>query len=255
MEITKREVLASVSIVAVMLLIGFLISGKIQNSIMDDNEQYNKAVKIENEELFQYGMDTNVGDAFVYGDLEAVDTVTYPEIGGEYIFVKKVEERRERHEEKITEKDSKGKEHTRIRVYYEWETENVESLHAKEIKFCGSTFPYGKIDLPHSKHIKIIPGDKVYSWESGERVKVRFVYYGVKTKYKGTIFADLRNGTITNKTRLPMEQRIIPMCRVLILRQQKQILRHMKITGGLLTGKWYFFQSPVYKILDMLVWP
>ena len=86
MEITKREALASVSIVAVMLLIGFLISGKIQNSIMDDNEQYNKAVKIENEELFQYGMDTNVGDAFVYGDLEAVDTVTYPEIGGEYIF-------------------------------------------------------------------------------------------------------------------------------------------------------------------------
>lgn len=48
MEITKREVLASVSIVAVMLLTGFLISGKIQNSIMDDNEQYNKAVKIEN---------------------------------------------------------------------------------------------------------------------------------------------------------------------------------------------------------------
>ena len=165
MEITKREVLASVSIVAVMLLIGFLISGKIQNSIMDGNEQYNKAVKIENEELFQYGMDTNVGDAFVYGDLEAVDTVTYPEIGGEYIFVKKVEERRERHEEKITEKDSKGKEHTRIRVYYEWETENVESLHAKEIKFCGSTFSYNKIDLPSSKYIKTIPGDKVYSWE------------------------------------------------------------------------------------------
>ena len=83
MEITKREVLASVSIVAAMLLIGLLISGKIQNSIMDDNERYNKAVKIENEELFQYGIDTNVGDAFVYGDLEAVDTVTYPEIGGE----------------------------------------------------------------------------------------------------------------------------------------------------------------------------
>ena len=29
-------------------------------------------------------MRTNVGNAFVYGDLKAVDTVTYPEIGGEY---------------------------------------------------------------------------------------------------------------------------------------------------------------------------
>ena len=92
MEITKREVLTSVSIVAVMLLIGFLISGKIQNSIMDNNERYNKAVKIEDEELFRYGMDTNVGDAFVYGDLEVVDTVTFPEIGGEYMYAEKVEE-------------------------------------------------------------------------------------------------------------------------------------------------------------------
>ena len=123
MEVTDREVLASVSIIAVMILIGFLISGKISDGIMDDNE-----------------------------------------------------------------------------VYYSWDTENAESLHANEIKFCGSTFPYKKIDLPHSKYIKTIPGDKVYSWESGERVKVRFVYYGVKTKYKGTIFADLRNGTIPNKT-------------------------------------------------------
>ena len=51
MEITKREVLASISIIAVMLLIGFLISGEISNSIMDDNEKYNKAVKIKDEDL------------------------------------------------------------------------------------------------------------------------------------------------------------------------------------------------------------
>ena len=243
MEITKREALASVSIVAVMLLIGFLISGKIQNSIMDDNEQYNKAVKIENEELFQYGMDTNVGDAFVYGDLKAVDTVTYPEIGGEYIFVKKVEERRERHEEKITEKDSKGKEHTRIRVYYKWETENVESLHAKEIKFCGSTFPYGKIALPHSKHIKTIPGDKVYSWESGERVKVRFVYYGVKTKYKGTIFADLRDGTIPNKTHFYKDSSIDDIVKMFETNATVAMvifwITWLILTGGIVYGFYY----------------
>lgn len=40
--------------------------------------------------MFQYGMDTNVGNAFVYGDLKAVDTVTYPEIGGEYMYVEKL---------------------------------------------------------------------------------------------------------------------------------------------------------------------
>lgn len=77
-EITKREILASISIIAVMLLIGFTISGRISNYILDRNEKYNKAIKIESSDLFEYGMRTNVGYAFVYGDLKAVDTVSYP---------------------------------------------------------------------------------------------------------------------------------------------------------------------------------
>lgn len=44
-EITKREVLASISIIAVMILVGILISAKITERQMDRNEVYNKAVK------------------------------------------------------------------------------------------------------------------------------------------------------------------------------------------------------------------
>lgn len=43
-EITKREILVSVSIVAIMLLIGVLIAGKISDYQLDKNEKYNKAV-------------------------------------------------------------------------------------------------------------------------------------------------------------------------------------------------------------------
>ena len=39
-EITLREILASVTIVAFMLLAGFLISDSINNSIQDKNEEY-----------------------------------------------------------------------------------------------------------------------------------------------------------------------------------------------------------------------
>lgn len=199
-EITYREILASISIIAVMLLIGFVISGKISQSQSDRNAKYNKAVKIESADLFRYGMDTNVGNAFVYGDLEAVDTVTYPEIGGEYMYVEKEEERYERHEEEVTKTDSDGNEYTETEVYYEWETDNIESLHAKEIKFCGSVFPYNKINLPHSDYIKTINGDRVYSWKSGEYVEVKFIYYGIKTKYTGTIFTELKDKTISDST-------------------------------------------------------
>lgn len=100
-EITEREILASISIIAVMILVGILISGKISEYLMDKNEKYNKAVKIESQEMFQYGMDTNVGNAFVYGDLKAVDTVTYPEINGEYMYVEKVKERYTMHTRQV----------------------------------------------------------------------------------------------------------------------------------------------------------
>ena len=85
MEITKREIIISISISAVMLIIGLFISGKITDIQNDRNAEYQKAVHIEDPELFQHGMDTNIGNAFVYGDLRAVDAVTFDEIGGEYL--------------------------------------------------------------------------------------------------------------------------------------------------------------------------
>ena len=58
----------------------------------DKDAEYIKASHIEYPDLFQYGMDTNIGNAFVYGDLQSIDTVSYPEIDGEYMYVEKVKE-------------------------------------------------------------------------------------------------------------------------------------------------------------------
>lgn len=201
MEITKREIIISVAISAVMLIIGFFISGKITDMQNDKNAEYQKAVHIEESELFQYGMDTNVGNAFVYGDLQAVDTVTFDEIGGEYLHVEKIEERYERHEREVTETDSKGKKHTKIEVYYEWENEDRESKHSEKIIFCGAEFPYKKIPYSSDKHIKTINSDREYSWKSGEFVKVQFKYYGTSIKHTGTVYTRLSDGTISDNSR------------------------------------------------------
>lgn len=201
MEITKREIIISIAIATVMLIIGFFISGNITDYQNDKNAEYQKAVHIEDSELFQYGMDTNVGNAFVYGDLRAIDTVTFNEIGGEYLHVEKIEERYERHERKVTETDSKGKKHTKIEVYYEWETEDRESKHSENIMFCGIKFPYDKIPYSLDRHIKTINADREYSWQSGEYVKVRFRYYGTEANHTGTIYTKLSNGTISENSR------------------------------------------------------
>lgn len=191
-EITKREILASISIIAVMLLLGVLISAKISEHQMDKNEVYNKAVKIESQELFQYGMDTNVGNAFVYGDLKAVDTVTYPEIGGEYMSVKKVKERYTRHTRTVTKTRTKSdgttETYTEEEEYWTWDAIDRWSEHCKTVTFLGIEFDYGQIHEPREHHIDT----------QKESYYIRYVYYGSDTDYTGTIFTSLKDKTINN---------------------------------------------------------
>ena len=156
-EITKREILASISIIAVMLLVGVLISGKISEHQMDANEIYNKAVKIDNTDLFQYGMDTNVGNAFVYGDLVAVDTVTYPEIGGEYMSVRKETEEYTRHTKTVQEYDDDGNvTGSHEEVYWTWDEIRRDSIDSKKVTFLGIEFDYGIIYEPSKSYIETI---------------------------------------------------------------------------------------------------
>lgn len=192
-EITKREILASISIIAVMILIGVLISSKISEHQMDKNEIYNKAVKIESTDLFQYGMDTNVGNAFVYGDLKAVDTVTYPEIDGEYMYVEKVKEKYTMHTRTVTRTrtvNGKTQSYTTTETYWTWDRVGSEDKKCNEVTFCGITFNVNKFDIPSSHHIDTIK----------ESSHIRYKYYGVGTEFTGTIFTDLRNKTISNNT-------------------------------------------------------
>ena len=192
-EITKREILASISIIAVMILIGVLISGKISEHQMDENEVYNKAVKIESTDLFQYGMDTNIGNAFVYGDLKAVDTVTYPEIGGEYMYVKKVKERYTEHTKQVAHTrtvNGKSQTYYTTETYWSWDRVGSENVKCKEISFCGITFDSNKFGIPSTNYIDTIK----------ESSHVRYKYYGTETKFTGTIFTKLKDKTISDNT-------------------------------------------------------
>lgn len=189
-HITRRELLASVTIIAIMLLFGFLIAGKIEASQMDKNAEYYKAAQITDSDMFQYGMDTNVGNAFVHGLLEEVDTVNFPEVGGDYIHAKKVEEHYNRHTRTVRYTDSNGKSRTKKEVYWSWDYAGSESIHSQRVRFCDIDFDYSKILCPESKYIKTIN-------KSGF---VRFKYYGCEAPFTGTIYTDLRDGTISDKS-------------------------------------------------------
>lgn len=192
-KITKREILVCVAIIAILLTLGVLISGGIKNYFHDKNEVYNKAVKLDDPEMFQYGMRTSVGPAFVYGELAAVDPVTYSEIGGKYMHVERIREEYRRHTRTVTKTrvvNGKTQTYTDTEVYYTWDKVGEEELKCTTVSFGGAEFSVNKFSIPYTSYICT---DKVSS-------KVRYKYYGTEAKHTGTIFTELKDNTISDKT-------------------------------------------------------
>lgn len=186
----KKKIAIIIVLSVGMLIMGTQISSCIQKEREERKEQYDKAAKIETQAEFAKAIKKEIGWAFIYGKMAAVDPVSYPEIEGEYIAAKKVKERKVRHVDVITDYDSKGKiSGCHTRVYYTWETEAVERKQSKEVVFCGMTIQTGKIDLPSKRYIRTIT----------ESRNLRYQYYGIKNNLKGTLYANLKKGTIEDK--------------------------------------------------------
>lgn len=191
MKVTKREVLFSIVIICIMFIIGIIIAGNINDAVMEKQQEYITALQINNDkDLFEYGMRTNVGNAFVYGELKAVDTVSFEEIGGEYSYVEKVKERYTKHTRTVTYKDSDGKTKTKTETYWTWDEVDSWDKHSEKITFLNVEFDYGAINFPYSYYIDTLDGG----------YHVRYVYYGAPTYSIGTIYTNLRDDTISNYT-------------------------------------------------------
>ena len=191
-EITPREIIASITIIAVMIIFGFIIGDKIQTHEMEIQQEYITAVQInEDVDMFKYGMKTNIGNAFVYGDWKAVDTVTHDFLSGEYSYIERVREEYCRHTRTVTKTktvNGKTKTYTETEVYFTWDVNDRVEWHSQTIAFLGVEFPYGLIDRPATHHI-----DTEHA-----STKVRYQYYAAPAEAVGTIYANLSDNTISN---------------------------------------------------------
>lgn len=188
MKITKREAIFSIALICIMLVIGIVLSDKINDSLMEQYQKYNTALQINDDpELFRYGMRTNVGNAFVHGDLVAVDPVSYPEVDGLYGSMTKVTERYTMHTRTVTTRDSDGHTHTRTEVYWTWDEIHRESCNATTITYLNVEFPYGTIDYFPKSYITTI----------NRSSNLRDVFYGSNLSYTGTLYANLSDNTIS----------------------------------------------------------
>jgi hypothetical protein len=190
--ITKREVLFSIVIIALMLTIGFVLSDKINDNVLDKYKEYDTALQIDNDaEMFKYAMKTNLNNAFVYGELRAVDPVTYEEIGGEYSYIEKFEEHYTMHTRTVTKTrtvNGKTQTYTEVETYWSWDVVDSQEKHSNIISFLGVNFDYGTIHFPNPNYITTLDGG----------YHVRFSYYGSPVYCNGTAFGRLHDNTISD---------------------------------------------------------
>lgn len=190
--ITKREVLVCVAITLILTGLGFIISTKIQNAISEKNELYFKALKINNdEEKFRYAIRTNMGNAFVEGEVEAVNGVHLDEIENDYFYIKKVKEKYIKHTRQVEHTRTVGNEtevYYTTEEYYTWDYAGKEEYHTEKFKFLNVEFYYGTINFHNTTYLTTIQIDS----------STRYKYYVIPFEFDGTLFTEIKDNTISN---------------------------------------------------------
>ena len=186
-ELTWRELLFSVLIVGVMSFMGFFAAGYVEKSVLDSQLKYRQAAQLSDPEEFKHAMDTDAGDAFVYGQLEAVDPVSYKGLDGKHLSIEARYQEYRRHTRTYTVSDGKG--HTRIRTrhYWSWDTISSDEKHAKTVRFCGREFPYSTF------RYDCLMSDSVVVGTGHNR---RTVFDVVPKAAVGSVFGKLAGGTV-----------------------------------------------------------
>lgn len=151
-EIKPREVIVCSGIIALMVLFGLFLKNTIVEAMIESNNIYYRAIQINDEpKLFKQAIDTDVGNALVYGTAKASPPVTRPEVKGEYMFLEKIHEHYTRHSRIVTYKDSNGNTKTKEEVTYSWDFNGSEQSKSENIEFLGVTFKNTLIGVPVHK--------------------------------------------------------------------------------------------------------
>jgi hypothetical protein len=236
MEITIREIIVSIVIVAIMMTFGFIISDNINDSRLDKLQEYNTALKIpdNNTELFKYAIDTDVGNVFVEGKLKFLDPVSIKDIKGQYSYISRELEKYTRHTRVVTETyyvDGKAKTRTKTEVYWTWDHQKTDKWESKKINFNGVDLPADKIDIPGTKHHSTV----------GCGYHLRYVYRVRDVEWQGTAYAKIKDHTFESKADFRVDTDIEKMLEYYTIFNWLWVFWPLWIilTGGLVVGFYY----------------
>lgn len=205
MEITLREVIASLAIIFVMIAIGFSIHSNIHDSILEKNERYSKAPIVTSLDLYDYVKKTSIGEVFTSFELEAAQPQKIAELEGEYLFIEKIKEHYTRHTKTVTKRDSKGKTYTETKVYYSWDKVNTEIFKSSEVIFNEDVYLIDKFSRYDYFTVNLSELGTDYLKDNYYKIKNQYAYEDSNDRYyfcvspkkiTGSVFVNLINDEI-----------------------------------------------------------
>lgn len=186
-DFTFREILISIIIALLMVGLGFFIAESIQDKVTSGNEKYFKAFKVEDKNLFDYAIRTQVGDILSYGEIKANEPVSDDLIKGKYFAIDKREEHYTMHTRTVSYKCGKLTCY-RTETYWTWDEIGRKQSNTKTFTYLGKKFDYDKVNF--NNYIKIDTVNAGYH--------VRFIFYAIPEQFKGTLYSKAKDGTIYN---------------------------------------------------------
>ena len=188
MQITKREILASVTILAVMVGIGIWLSSPILSKATERYFAVASSVVINTDDEFDYISRTNAGRFLANGTMSVIDTVRIEELPGVYSFIKKVKEEYRLHTEVYTTTDGKGHTTTHTRTYHSWDEVKHWNYKAERAMFRGKEFKIDEVYRVRTQIDTIIEA-KTKMFEND----TRYVYYTAPVSFDGIMLGNAMN--------------------------------------------------------------
>lgn len=177
MEITKREIIVCVAIIAMWICTTVGIDHLVTQSASDKAIKYEQAVHVESSDMFSYAINTNLGDVLTYGWVKTIDPVGYDEIGKKYMSASYVKEKHTMHTRIVTHSNGKGGVYTTTQIYYTWDVVDGDQVTSKNVNYLGQKIPTKEIHI-----------DKEYIKTVKDGFDIRYKYYGIPKNFKATMF-------------------------------------------------------------------
>lgn len=153
-------------------------------------QKYNTAVRVEDNNKFNYAVDSRQGRIISSGEFKTKDPVKFENFKGEYTKIIRILEEYRPHT--YTTCDSKGK--CRTHTYYSWdevsrETKKSNAVIFRDRKYSSSKFNFSSFE--HEAEKKEIP---VGFWER----KKRYVFRVIDKELSGSFYAETNENGLNN---------------------------------------------------------